>query len=267
MPLARPPARPSPSTGVPPPGDYTAMAVRRGLTLLALMAALLVAGALLPVREWAAELLGLVRQAGPVGVVLYAAAFVPAALLLLPAAPLALGAGYAFGPVLGTLVAALGAALGALAAFEAGRHVGGDALGRLLRRSRRVAPFARALGHAGFEVVLWLRLSPLVPFYLLNYAFGATGMRTRDFAAATALALLPGCALAAGLGSLLAIPDEAAFGMSGHRWAVLAAAVLLTLVSATAARLRLPRALASAPAAARTPPRDRPSPGVTGTPP
>jgi uncharacterized membrane protein YdjX (TVP38/TMEM64 family) len=218
--------------------------VRRTTALLALMALLVALGVVLPVRAWIVDLLGYCRGAGPVGVVLYGAAFLPAALLMLPSAPLALGAGYTFGPVVGALVSAVGASLGATLAFEVGRHAGGDLLARVMRRSRALAPFGQVLEHAGFEVVLWLRLSPLAPFFLLNYAFGTTGMRARTYAAATGLALLPGCAMYAALGSLLGSPEQVAAGDVQHGGVLAASAVALTVAAAVAARRRLPGALA-----------------------
>ena len=217
--------------------------MRRSPFRLALLVPLLALGFLLPVREWVVHLLDLAGRAGPAGAALYAAAFVPAALLLLPAAPLAIGAGFAFGPVVGTLVTAAGAMAGAIAAFEAGRHLGGDVLRRALARSRRLAPFARALDRAGFEVVVWLRLSPLVPFYLLNYAFGTTGMRGRAYGAATGLALLPGAAVYATIGSALAGPEDLSLAASPHRWLAVGAALAHTFAAAAGARWRLPRRL------------------------
>jgi uncharacterized membrane protein YdjX (TVP38/TMEM64 family) len=218
--------------------------VRRGLVLLAVVAVALVAGIVLPVREWIVTLLLHAREAGAPGAILFGGAFVGAALLLLPTAPLAIGAGWAFGGLAGALVAAAGTTLGATAAFEVGRRVGGDAVRRLLSRSRRLARFAAVLERAGFEAVLWLRVSPFVPFYLLNYAFGTTGMRASAFALATAIAVLPGCALWASLGSALAAPDLVHAGAASRGWGAAAAALALTLGSAVAARLRLPRVLA-----------------------
>jgi uncharacterized membrane protein YdjX (TVP38/TMEM64 family) len=221
--------------------------VRRALALLVLVAVAVAAGAALPLREWTQGLLLHVRGAGAAGAALYGAAFVGAALLLLPAAPLVVGAGWAFGAVPGALLSAAGMAAGAGAAFEVGRRVGGDAARRLLARSRRLSRFAAVLEHAGFEVVFWLRLSPFVPFTLLNYAFGTTGMRALAFAAASGLAVLPGCALWAALGSALASPDpwHAGSGLASGPGAL--AALALTVTAAVAARVRLPRLLASRP--------------------
>jgi len=230
--------------------------VRRGLVLLVLLAAALALGQALPVRAWIRHLLEHAREAEAAGALILGGAFVPAALLLLPAAPLAVGAGWAFGALPGALLSAAGMAAGAAAAFEVGRRVGGDAARRALSRSRRLSRLAGVLEHAGFEVVFWLRLSPFVPFTLLNYAFGTTGMRAAAFAAATGLAVLPGCALWSTLGSALAAPDPWHAGSALRSWEGALAALSLTVAAAVAARVRLPLLLA----------RRRPGSGADGRP-
>jgi len=215
--------------------------MRRLLALAALFLGLLCLGLFFPLWEWCTRLLAAAGRAGPAGALAYAGAFVPAALLLLPSAPLAIGAGKAFGPFAGMLVAVAGTAVGATAAFAAGRSVGGDALHRLLARSHRLSCFTRALEHAGFEVVFWLRLSPFVPFYLLNYAFGTTGVRARDYLAATALAVAPGCTLYAALGAQLPSAEGFTAHVAPGQWMALAVGVVLSLLAAAVGRRRLPQ--------------------------
>jgi uncharacterized membrane protein YdjX (TVP38/TMEM64 family) len=60
-----------------------------------------------------------------------------------------------------------------------------------------------AVGAQGFRVVLLLRLSPLFPFNLLNYALGLTRVRLRDFVLASLPGMLPGTLLYVYLGSLV----------------------------------------------------------------
>jgi uncharacterized membrane protein YdjX (TVP38/TMEM64 family) len=83
-----------------------------------------------------------------------------------------------------------------------------------------------------------------VPFTLLNYAFGTTGMRAAAFAAATGLAVLPGCALWSALGSALASPDPWHAGSALRSWEGALAALSLTVAAAVAASVRLPLLLA-----------------------
>jgi uncharacterized membrane protein YdjX (TVP38/TMEM64 family) len=54
----------------------------------------------------------------------------------------------------------------------------------------------------GFKLVLLLRLSPLIPFNLLNYALSLTRVRPAAYVLASFLGMLPATALYVYLGSL-----------------------------------------------------------------
>src|SRR5258708_26567551 len=118
---------------------------RRGkvVAAAALVVALVAAGALLPVADWATALVDRARGAGPAGVAAFAAVYLIAPLLLLPASVLTLGAGFLFGPLWGIVFASPVSVGAASLAFLLGRT--------LARRSveRRVegdAPLAAAAG-------------------------------------------------------------------------------------------------------------------------
>ncbi len=143
-------------------------------------------------REGRAALVEVIRAAsgqwwvGPAFALLYALLVA----LALPASALTVVGGVAFGFVWGTLWVTLGANLGANLAFWLARRLGREALLGLL--GSRAAPLDRLSGIAGFQGLLVLRLLPVAPFVLLNYAAGLTGMRARDYALATAVGILPG---------------------------------------------------------------------------
>src|SRR4026207_2289391 len=61
------------------------------------------------------------------------------------------------------------------------RGVAGARRGRWILRDRRVDVVRRAVAHEGAWVQFLLRLSPVVPYVLLNYALGVYGVRLRDF--------------------------------------------------------------------------------------
>ncbi|MBA2565624.1 MAG: TVP38/TMEM64 family protein, partial [Gemmatimonadetes bacterium] len=91
--------------------------------LLALASALAAALVLLPVDRYLAGFLTAVKDIGPWGAAALALAYVPASLLFIPGSLLTLGAGFAFGVVLGTIAVSIGSVLGASAAFWLGRTV------------------------------------------------------------------------------------------------------------------------------------------------
>ena len=124
---------------------------------------------------------------------LFVAAYVLATTLALPGSVLTIAGGAIFGFPLGTLLNWLGASLGAMSAYWLARGLGLDAVQRLL--GARAARLEQLAGSHGFTTVLRLRLIPVVPFNLLNFAAGLAGVRFRDYALGTVLGLLPGTAV------------------------------------------------------------------------
>jgi uncharacterized membrane protein YdjX (TVP38/TMEM64 family) len=153
---------------------------------------------------WRATLASFLEWAqgiGPWGAVLFAAAYVPAAVLLVPGSLLTLGAGFVFGVVKGTLIVSLGSTAGAAAAFIVGRSVARDWVDSRLAGRPRIAAIARAVETEGFKIVLLTRLSPVLPFNLLNYAFGLTSVPFQKYIVASWIGMLPGTIMYVYLGS------------------------------------------------------------------
>jgi uncharacterized membrane protein YdjX (TVP38/TMEM64 family) len=134
-----------------------------------------------------------VAEMGAWGSILYAGAYVLGAVLLIPGSVLTLAAGAIFGLVQGTALVLVSATLGAAAAFLVARYV---ARGYVERRigTGPLATVDRALARQGFRLVFLLRLTPVVPYSLLNYSLGLTQVRFRDFLLAS-VGMLPGTLL------------------------------------------------------------------------
>jgi uncharacterized membrane protein YdjX (TVP38/TMEM64 family) len=170
-------------------------ALRWGLAALGLVVAALVIwqlGAQVPRLALWVEGLGFW---GPlVFVVLYAALTVAA----VPAFLLTLAAGAIFGLLKGVIVVFAAATLGASAAFLIARYAARAAVERRVAGNRRFEAVDRAIGEQGRRMVFLLRLSPVFPFNLLNYALGLTSVRFRDYLVAC-LGMIPGTLLYVGL--------------------------------------------------------------------
>ncbi len=175
----------------------------RGLLVLALLVAavqLLHPQALLP------GLAERVREAGWAGLLLLGLLYVPAALTAVPVAVLTFTAGWLFGPVAAIGVAVPACTASACAAFGVGRMMAGDPR-FLARGSGRIARLARSLeSRRGFWAVVVLRLSPVTPFALLNFAFGATPIRLSTYALATLVGSIPATVGFAVAGAMLGGP-------------------------------------------------------------
>lgn len=162
-----------------------------------------------PARDGLAALVPWARGAGALGVLAFAAAYVVAALLLLPAWPLTLGAGFAWGFGPGVLLVSPVSVGAACAAFGLGRTLGRARVARWLAGGRRLAALDAALESGGFRLVFLLRLSPLLPFNLLNYALALTRVRWRDYLLATWLGMLPATVVYVNAGAAAASVLEA----------------------------------------------------------
>lgn len=133
------------------------------------------------------------------GAVSFAGVYAVCAVLLVPASVLTIGAGAAFGSALGlglgTLVGSaavfVGASSGALLAFALARSLLHDFVQRLLQRHRIAHAVDCALRQEGLKVMLLLRLSPLIPYNVLNYIMAGTSVSGRNFALAL-LGMAPG---------------------------------------------------------------------------
>lgn len=130
---------------------------------------------------------------GAWGAVVYVGAYIMGAVLLIPGSVLTLAAGAIFGLVQGTALVLVAATLGAAAAFLLARYVARDYVERRIGTGR-LATVDRALARKGFRLVFLLRLTPVVPYSLLNYSLGLTQVRFRDFLLASA-GMLPGTVL------------------------------------------------------------------------
>lgn len=204
----------------------------RVVVIAVAVAALLLLAYLLDARAWLASALEWIRGLGPWGPVAFCVLYVVACVLLLPGSVLSLGAGVVFGLATGIVVVSVSATLGATAAFLVGRYLARDWVERTIAAAPRFQAIDAAVAREGWKIVGLLRLSPVVPFNLLNYAFGVTRVRLRDYVLASWVGMLPGVVLYVYLGSLagdLAVGAAAGHTRSPAEWAFYAVGLLATL--------------------------------------
>jgi uncharacterized membrane protein YdjX (TVP38/TMEM64 family) len=195
-----------------------------------------------PVLRFAAWVEGL----GAWGPAVFIAGYVVATVALLPGSLLTLAAGALFGLTGGVAWVFVGAVLGSSAAFLVSRYVARAAVERRLGGQPRFAAVDRAIGREGRKIVFLLRLSPLFPFSLLNYALGLTRVRFADYLVAS-VGMLPGTFLyvyyGKVLGDVAAIAAGAAVERDAAYWVTLgvglAATVAVTAVVTRTARKAL----------------------------
>jgi uncharacterized membrane protein YdjX (TVP38/TMEM64 family) len=124
-------------------------------------------------------------------VAIFLAIYIMQTALALPgAAILSLAAGAVFGVVMGTVYANIGATIGATLSFLVARYLFHDTIhGKFGPRLEKIN---KELDNAGFNYLLFLRLVPLFPFFLINLAAGLTKIPLRTFFFGTMIGIIPG---------------------------------------------------------------------------
>lgn len=170
------------------------------------------------------------------GPLVYVVGYAVATVAFIPGSLLTLAAGAIFGLARGTAIVFVGASLGACAAFLVSRYAARGWVERRLESRPRFQAIDRAVAGEGRKIVFLLRLSPVFPFNLLNYALGLTRVKFADYAVAC-LGMLPGCFLyvyyGKALGTLAAVAGGAAPERGAGYWLVLGAGLVATLVVTT----------------------------------
>jgi uncharacterized membrane protein YdjX (TVP38/TMEM64 family) len=130
----------------------------------------------------------------------YGLIYVAVTALSLPgAAILTIAGGFLFGWAAATAVTVIAATVGASVVFLVARSSFGDVL------TRRAGPLLRKIADGfsedAFHYLLFLRLVPLFPFWLVNIAPALVAVRLKTFVAATFIGIIPGTLAFAVLGS------------------------------------------------------------------
>jgi uncharacterized membrane protein YdjX (TVP38/TMEM64 family) len=187
------------------PRSVQSRASRRKIIALAVsVLALLAAGIVYQqqVREVLEAFVTWTRDLGPVGAVVFGAAYALATVLMMPGSVLTLGAGLLFGVVWGAVTVSIASTTGAALAFLVGRFLARDWVASKVSGRPKFQAIDRAVGREGFKIVLLTRLSPIFPFNLLNYGYGLTGVKFWPYMLASWVGMLPGTIMYVYFGSL-----------------------------------------------------------------
>ena len=201
------------------------------------------AGGYVPVfAEW-------VDGLGVLGPIVFILGYAIAVVAFIPGSLLTLAAGAIFGLAEGTLYVFVAATLGATLAFLIARHAARAAIERRIQGDERFAAIDRAVGAEGRKIVFLLRLSPVFPFNLLNYALGLTQVRLVDYFVAS-VGMLPGSLLYVYTGKVAGDVAAIAGGQAGEKgagdWLVLGLGLVATAVVTVFVTRIARRALATA---------------------
>ena len=131
-----------------------------------------------------------VEQAGFAGPIIFMLIYAIGTVLFLPGSVITLAGGAIFGPVLGTFYNLTGATIGATLPFLIARYFASDWVEQ--KTAGRVKQLKQGVENEGWRFIAFVRLVPLFPFNLLNYALGLTRIKLSHYIIASYICMLPG---------------------------------------------------------------------------
>lgn len=186
--------------------------------------------------DWLAPVVLAVADLGPWAPVLFVLLYIAAAVTLAPAFFLTVAGGALFGVWRGSLLVFVGASLGASAVYALATPLARTRWMQRMTGDQRVAAVRHAVAGGGVRIMLLLRLSPLIPYSVLNYALALSGVRYADFVVAF-LGMIPAIVLYTYYGKIVGDVAALAAGVSPPRGAeyyvLLAGGLVTTIVSTT----------------------------------
>ncbi len=156
------------------------------------------------------------RSLGPWAPIGYLMLFALATVAFVPGVVFSLAGGALFGPFWGSLWNLTGATLGATLAFLVARYIAGDWVAR--RAGGLLKRLIDGVDAEGWRFVAFVRLVPLFPFNLSNYALGLTRIPLHHYIIATLFCMAPGTVAYtwlghAGRGALSGETDAVRYGL------------------------------------------------------
>ena len=192
-------------------------------------------------REW---LLAEVEHWGALAPLLFIALYTLLVGASIPGATvLTVSGGFLFGTIAGAAYSVIGATLGATIIFLIARTALGDAL--RARTGGAIERLEQGLRRDPLSYLLFLRLMPPFPFFIVNLVPAFLGVSLCDFLIATALGIIPGGLVYASFGSSLGevfaqggSADLRSVGADPKIWLPMVALALLALAPVAYKRWR-----------------------------
>jgi uncharacterized membrane protein YdjX (TVP38/TMEM64 family) len=174
------------------PGLPKKAGLARPLIFLALIAAIIIIVRVFHLHEYVDEsrLRRIIAGYGMWGPAIYLLVWILAPPLFLPGLPITLAGGVLFGPLWGFIYTAIGAPIGAVLAFLVARYLVRDWVAHKISNTR-LSHLDEKVAQQGWKVVLFTRVVPVFPFFIINYAFGLTRVGLLPFFLATLFGMMP----------------------------------------------------------------------------
>jgi uncharacterized membrane protein YdjX (TVP38/TMEM64 family) len=191
--------------------------------------------------DWLQPLIKQIAELGRWAPLLFITVYVVASIVLAPAFLLTFSAGAIFGLWRGTLYVYIGAVLGSSAVYALAAPLARSRLLSWVDRDPRVAAARQAVVDRSAWIMFLLRLSPLVPYNLLNYALALSGVRYRDFLIAS-VGMIPAIVMYVYYGKVVGDVAVLAAGVAPPRGPEYYALLIVGLITTIAATTLITRA-------------------------
>ena len=185
--------------------------------------------------EWLAAGIVQLSHLGPWAPVVFVVLYIVAALTLVPASFfLTVSAGAMFGVWRGSVAVFIGASLGASLVYALASPLARTRWMQRVTRDRRVDALKTAVAGEGILIMFLLRLSPLTPYSIVNYALALSGVRFSDFVVALP-GMIPVIIMSTYYGKVVGDVAALAAGVSPPRgpeyYVLLVVGLIITVVS------------------------------------
>jgi len=207
---------------------------RRFPVFIVVIVVLFVAPFFLPIRAIFEGLIVAVDHLGPWGPIALIGIHGVIVLVLAPNSWPIVTAGMLFGPWFGAIVGWCGSMLGGLLAVLVGRGFARGWVERRLAANPRGARVDAAVAAKGWKVVAVVRLSPFVPYALLNYVLGLSKIRIPVLMIVTGICIIPSAILYAWFGAIgrAGLDGESMMPTDALDWIILSAGIAMTTFAA-----------------------------------
>jgi len=176
-----------------------------------------------------------IQAAGWAGYLMFIGLYAVCCLFFVPASFLTFAAGAVYGFWIGTALVLAGNGLGSILCLLITRYLFRDAATRFFQQHRKWNAVVDAVQHDGWKLVFLTRLSPAMPFSLINYSLGLTKISAWQFLLATALGSVPAIAVYVYLGTVMGNLAKIRSDLHHHGawyWVVQGAGLLIALAIA-----------------------------------
>jgi len=212
----------------------------RLIVLVLIIAAIVVGIAVFRIQKYLPIVLEFIKDLGWIGKIIFVAIYIVATVAFIPGSILTLGGGFVFGLYWGIFLVWLGATIGCILAFILGRTALRSWVEKKVDQYPKFKAVDVAIAQQGWKIVLLLRLSPVLPFNVLNYGLALTKVSLIHYCWASAVGMLPGTALYVYFGSLASDLSQVASGKGLINpmqqiiiWCVSGVVIIVTVVFVT----------------------------------